>query len=102
MAQVSLMSFGCFVLVNDKEVLDSTRAFVALSLFNILRFPLSMLPNVISNLVQVSWCFGTFAIGIVFTMAGEISLKMRIFYCSFHRSKSLCSSTLCPYSIYCP
>ncbi|XP_048480556.1 multidrug resistance-associated protein 1 isoform X3 [Plutella xylostella] len=51
---VSLMSFGCFVLVNDKEVLDSTRAFVALSLFNILRFPLSMLPNVISNLVQTS------------------------------------------------
>lgn len=48
------MSFGCFVLVNDTEVLDSKRAFVALSLFNILRFPLSMLPNVISNLVQVS------------------------------------------------
>ncbi|XP_061382593.1 multidrug resistance-associated protein 1 isoform X5 [Danaus plexippus] len=51
---VSLMSFGCFVLVNDKEVLDSKRAFVALSLFNILRFPLSMLPNVISNVVQTS------------------------------------------------
>ncbi|KAJ2942610.1 hypothetical protein O0L34_g2077 [Tuta absoluta] len=51
---VSLMSFGCFVLVNDTEVLDSKRAFVALSLFNILRFPLSMLPNVISNIVQTS------------------------------------------------
>lgn len=49
------MSFGCFVLVNDTEVLDSKRAFVALSLFNILRFPLSMLPNVISNVVQVSF-----------------------------------------------
>lgn len=49
------MSFGCFVLVNDTEVLDSKRAFVALSLFNILRFPLSMLPNVISNVVQVSY-----------------------------------------------
>ncbi|VVC93477.1 unnamed protein product, partial [Leptidea sinapis] len=48
------MSFGCFVLVNDTEVLDSKRAFVALSLFNILRFPLSMLPNVISNVVQTS------------------------------------------------
>ncbi|KOB77962.1 ATP-binding cassette sub-family C member 1 [Operophtera brumata] len=52
--EVSLMSFGCFVLVNDTEVLDSKRAFVALSLFNILRFPLSMLPNVISNVVQTS------------------------------------------------
>ncbi|XP_039751039.1 multidrug resistance-associated protein 1 isoform X3 [Pararge aegeria] len=51
---VSLMSFGCFVLVNDHEVLDSKRAFVALSLFNILRFPLSMLPNVISNVVQTA------------------------------------------------
>ncbi|XP_028034266.1 multidrug resistance-associated protein 1 isoform X2 [Bombyx mandarina] len=51
---VSLMSFGCFVLVNDKETLDSEKAFVALSLFNILRFPLSMLPNVISNVVQTS------------------------------------------------
>ncbi|CAH2234392.1 jg21196 [Pararge aegeria aegeria] len=52
--EVSLMSFGCFVLVNDHEVLDSKRAFVALSLFNILRFPLSMLPNVISNVVQTA------------------------------------------------
>ncbi|CAB3223722.1 unnamed protein product [Arctia plantaginis] len=51
---VSLMSFGCFVLVNETEVLDSERAFVALSLFNILRFPLSMLPNVISNVVQTA------------------------------------------------
>ncbi|XP_072938928.1 multidrug resistance-associated protein 1 isoform X2 [Epargyreus clarus] len=51
---VSLMSFGCFVLVNDTKVLDSKTAFVALSLFNILRFPLSMLPNVISNVVQTS------------------------------------------------
>ncbi|KAI8422379.1 hypothetical protein MSG28_006239 [Choristoneura fumiferana] len=52
--EVSLMSFGCYVLVNDTEVLDSKKAFVALSLFNILRFPLSMLPNVISNVVQTS------------------------------------------------
>ncbi|XP_045485372.1 multidrug resistance-associated protein 1 isoform X2 [Pieris rapae] len=51
---VSLMSFGCFVLVNDTQVLDSKTAFVALSLFNILRFPLSMLPNVISNVVQTA------------------------------------------------
>ncbi|CAB3223737.1 unnamed protein product [Arctia plantaginis] len=49
---VSLMSFTCFVLVNDTEILDSKRAFVALSLFNILRFPMSMLPHVISNVIQ--------------------------------------------------
>ncbi|XP_026732665.1 multidrug resistance-associated protein 1-like isoform X2 [Trichoplusia ni] len=51
---VSLMSFTCFVLVNDKEVLDSQRAFVALSLFNILRFPMSMLPNVIADIIQTA------------------------------------------------
>ncbi|KAJ8721589.1 hypothetical protein PYW07_002364 [Mythimna separata] len=51
---VSLMSFTCFVLVNDTEVLDSKRAFVALSLFNILRFPMSMLPNVISDVIQTA------------------------------------------------
>ncbi|CAB3223734.1 unnamed protein product [Arctia plantaginis] len=49
---ISLMSFTCFVLVNDKAVLDSKRAFVALSLFNMLRFPMSILPNVISDIVQ--------------------------------------------------
>lgn len=47
------MSFTCFVLVNDTEVLDSKRAFVALSLFNILRFPMFMLPTVISDIIQV-------------------------------------------------
>lgn len=51
------MSFTCFVLVNDTEVLDSKRAFVALSLFNILRFPMSMLPNVISDIIQVGAYF---------------------------------------------
>ena len=34
--------------------MTAERAFVALSLFNILRFPLSMLPFLISNIVQAS------------------------------------------------
>lgn len=51
---ISLVSFGCYVLTNETEVLDSQKAFVSLSLFNILRFPLSMLPNVISNIVQTA------------------------------------------------
>ncbi|XP_063893502.1 multidrug resistance-associated protein 1 [Helicoverpa armigera] len=51
---VSLMSFTCYVLVNDTEVLDSKKAFVALSLFNILRFPMFMLPNVISDIIQTA------------------------------------------------
>ncbi|XP_068990931.1 multidrug resistance-associated protein 1 isoform X8 [Neodiprion pinetum] len=51
---VSLVSFATFVLSNEENVLDSTKAFVSLSLFNILRFPLSMLPMMISNMVQTS------------------------------------------------
>lgn len=49
------MTFATFVMVDENNVLDATTAFVSLSLFNILRFPLSMLPMLISNLVAVSF-----------------------------------------------
>jgi len=49
-----LVTFGVYVLSDPKNILDADKAFVSLSLFNILRFPLSMLPQVISMLVQVS------------------------------------------------
>lgn len=48
------MSFATYVLIDEKNVLNSSTAFVSLSLFNVLRFPLSMLPMMISNIVQVS------------------------------------------------
>lgn len=51
---VSLVSFATFVLIDENHVLDSRTAFVSLTLFNILRFPLSMLPMMISNVVQAS------------------------------------------------
>lgn len=40
---MSLVTFAVYVLVDEKNVLDAETAFVSLSLFNILRFPLSML-----------------------------------------------------------
>nr|XP_015838719.1 PREDICTED: multidrug resistance-associated protein 1 isoform X5 [Tribolium castaneum] len=49
---VSLVSFGTYVMVDEHNILDASKAFVSVSLFNILRFPLSMLPMMISNLVQ--------------------------------------------------
>jgi ATP-binding cassette subfamily C (CFTR/MRP) protein 1 len=49
---VALTSFATFVLVDENNKLDAETAFVSLSLFNILRFPLSMLPMLISNMVQ--------------------------------------------------
>merc|ERR1719266_865924 len=51
---VSLVTFATYVLVDENNVLDSQKAFVSLALFNILRFPLSMLPMMIAGLVQAS------------------------------------------------
>ncbi|XP_032429695.1 canalicular multispecific organic anion transporter 2 isoform X2 [Xiphophorus hellerii] len=51
---VALTTFAVFVSVDEKNILDAEKAFVSLSLFNILRFPLNMLPQVISSLVQAS------------------------------------------------
>ena len=54
--QVSLVTFGTYTLINLNDPdnqLTPDKAFVALSLFNILRFPLAMLPMLISNIVQV-------------------------------------------------
>lgn len=49
---VSVASFAVYVSVNVKNVLDAQRAFTSISLFNILRFPLAMLPMLISSMVQ--------------------------------------------------
>lgn len=51
---VSLVTFATYILIDENNVLDSQKAFVALSLFNILRFPLSMLPMMIAGIVQAS------------------------------------------------
>uniref|UniRef100_A0A8C7QL30 Multidrug resistance-associated protein 3 n=1 Tax=Oncorhynchus mykiss TaxID=8022 RepID=A0A8C7QL30_ONCMY len=50
---VALMTFAVYVTVDKNNILDAEKAFVSLSLFNILRFPLNMLPQVISSVVQV-------------------------------------------------
>ncbi|XP_065072690.1 multidrug resistance-associated protein 1 isoform X3 [Ochlerotatus camptorhynchus] len=51
---VSLVTFATYVMVDENNVLNATTAFVSLALFNILRFPLSMLPMLISNMVQTA------------------------------------------------
>uniref|UniRef100_A0A3B4FJA6 ATP binding cassette subfamily C member 3 n=1 Tax=Pundamilia nyererei TaxID=303518 RepID=A0A3B4FJA6_9CICH len=51
---VALTTFAVYVTVDEKNILDAETAFVSISLFNILRFPLNMLPQVISSLVQAS------------------------------------------------
>uniref|UniRef100_A0A8D0ED93 ABC-type glutathione-S-conjugate transporter n=1 Tax=Salvator merianae TaxID=96440 RepID=A0A8D0ED93_SALMN len=51
---VALTTFIVYVRVDENNILDAEKAFVSLSLFNLLRFPLNMLPQCISNLVQAS------------------------------------------------
>ncbi|ELT99905.1 hypothetical protein CAPTEDRAFT_158862 [Capitella teleta] len=49
---VSLGTFAVYVLSSPNNILDANKAFVSLSLFNILQYPLSILPAVLSYLVQ--------------------------------------------------
>ncbi|XP_059865823.1 multidrug resistance-associated protein 1-like [Delphinus delphis] len=49
---VSLATFGVYFLLDEGNILTATKVFTSLSLFNILRLPLSDLPMVISAVVQ--------------------------------------------------
>lgn len=51
---MTLLTFGVYVSVDENNVLDAEKAFVSLSLFNILKNPLNMLPQLISGLTQVT------------------------------------------------
>uniref|UniRef100_A0A673LQ85 Canalicular multispecific organic anion transporter 1-like n=1 Tax=Sinocyclocheilus rhinocerous TaxID=307959 RepID=A0A673LQ85_9TELE len=53
-AIVSLATFAVFVSVSPNNILDAEKAFTSISLFNILRFPLAMLPQLISIMVQTA------------------------------------------------
>lgn len=53
-ALVSLATFAVFVGVSPNNVLTAEKAFTAISLFNILRFPLAMLPMLIAAIVQTT------------------------------------------------
>uniref|UniRef100_H3CHF1 Multidrug resistance-associated protein 1 n=1 Tax=Tetraodon nigroviridis TaxID=99883 RepID=H3CHF1_TETNG len=51
---VALSTFTVYVLMDENNVLDAQKAFVSLALFNILRFPLTMLPMVI-KICRINW-----------------------------------------------
>ncbi|XP_063439571.1 multidrug resistance-associated protein 1-like isoform X1 [Mytilus trossulus] len=51
---VTLASFATYVLISDENYLDAQKAFVSLSLFNILRFPINLLPMMISYVIQLN------------------------------------------------
>ncbi|XP_057593148.1 ATP-binding cassette sub-family C member 2 [Hippopotamus amphibius kiboko] len=51
---VSVITFSVYVLVDSNNILDAEKAFTSITLFNILRFPMSMLPMLISSMLQAS------------------------------------------------
>ena len=53
-AQVAVASFTAFVLSSDENVLTPGVTFTSLALFNILRFPMSMLAGLIGQTVQLN------------------------------------------------
>uniref|UniRef100_A0A669F1U5 Canalicular multispecific organic anion transporter 1 n=1 Tax=Oreochromis niloticus TaxID=8128 RepID=A0A669F1U5_ORENI len=53
-ALVSLATFAVFVSVSNDNVLTAEKAFTSISLFNILRSPLAMLPMLIASVVQTA------------------------------------------------
>lgn len=48
-----MVTFAVYVNVSPDNILTPAKAFTSISLFNILRFPLSMLPMLIGAMVQV-------------------------------------------------
>ena len=51
---ITIVSFGTFVLLNESDKFTVNVAFVSISLFNILRFPLSILPGIIAALINAN------------------------------------------------
>ncbi|XP_066983087.1 ATP-binding cassette sub-family C member 3-like [Macrobrachium rosenbergii] len=51
---VALGSFATFVMVSEENVLDAKTAFVAISLFNIMRMPITQLPASIAQAIQAN------------------------------------------------
>ncbi len=51
-------SFAAYVLSSDDHILTANKAFVSLSLFNLLNYPLSILPAVVTFAVQAGVSLG--------------------------------------------
>ncbi|XP_058399729.1 ATP-binding cassette sub-family C member 2 [Diceros bicornis minor] len=51
---VSVTTFSVYVLVDSNNILTAEKAFTSITLFNILRFPMSMLPMFVSSVLQAS------------------------------------------------
>lgn len=53
---VSCSTFALYILIDSNNQLDAEKAFVSIALFNLLRVPLNMLPNLLTSLILVCDC----------------------------------------------
>lgn len=51
---ITIVSFGSFIVIYGSANFNANVIFVSLSLFNIMRFPLTVLPNIISSMIAVN------------------------------------------------
>jgi hypothetical protein len=51
---VSFVTFAIYILIDENNKLDAQKAFVSIALFNLLRIPLLMIPNMITSVVLVN------------------------------------------------
>jgi ABC-type multidrug transport system fused ATPase/permease subunit len=52
---IATVAFAVYIFISDSNNLDPSTAFVSLTLFNMLRFPLNIIPYIIQGLIQVSF-----------------------------------------------
>uniref|UniRef100_A0A8D2LB73 ABC-type glutathione-S-conjugate transporter n=1 Tax=Varanus komodoensis TaxID=61221 RepID=A0A8D2LB73_VARKO len=88
---VSVITFAVYIMVDENNVLDAQKAFTSISFFNILRFPLSVLPMVLSSLVQVS--------SKCFSPQGLLSQARGLRTTSIYMPPTMIFASLPPYSI---
>jgi ATP-binding cassette, subfamily C (CFTR/MRP), member 1 len=50
--KIATASFIAYILIDEKNDLDASKAFVSITLFNIMRFPMMMFPQVITSLIR--------------------------------------------------
>lgn len=56
--QVSAATFATYVYIDEKNVLDAEKAFVGLTLFNLMRFPMALFPMFMTSIIEVWSLYG--------------------------------------------
>lgn len=55
-----MLTFACYILINDNNQLTPEKVFVSIALFDIMRVPLGLLPLIIVFTAQVRHCYNIY------------------------------------------